>query len=286
MERFKVTRLVGILGIFANCFLFIIKIIVGLLFKSQSMIADGFNSITDVFASLMTSIGNKIASSDSDEDHNFGHGKAEYIFSMFISISILIISIKLLFDSIKSLFLANKIVFSYSLVIVCLITIIVKLSLYLYTRSLLKKENNILIKSSMLDHRNDIFLTSGVFLSIILSNFGFYFLDSIVGILISMWFMLTGIKLFRESYNVLMDVSLDNETCSKIIKMLLKDKKIIKVSDLHSIAIGYKFVVILTIHVKGDLKTSVSHEIANRAENKIKENFENIKEVFIHIHPV
>ena len=175
MERFKVTRTVGILGIFANCFLFLMKIIVGLFCKSQSMIADGFNSITDVFASLMTSIGNKIASADSDLDHNFGHGKAEYIFSMFISISILIIAIKLLYDSIKSLVFSNKLIFSYSLILVCIVTIIVKLALYLYTRSLLKKENNILIKSSMLDHRNDIFLTSGVLLSIILAKFGFYF---------------------------------------------------------------------------------------------------------------
>ena len=134
MDRFKVTKKVGILGIIANLFLFIVKIIFGLMSKSQAMIADSFNSIGDVFASLMTAIGNKIASCDSDEDHNFGHGKAEYIFSMFISISILVIGIKLLYDSISMFFRNNQVIFSWNLILVCILTIIIKLSLYIYTK--------------------------------------------------------------------------------------------------------------------------------------------------------
>ena len=113
MERFKITRRVGVLGFLANTVLFLMKMIVGIIFKSQSMIADGFNSIGDVFASLMTFIGNKIASGESDEDHNFGHGKAEYIFSMFISMSILVIAIKLLYDSCLSLINGNNVIFSF-----------------------------------------------------------------------------------------------------------------------------------------------------------------------------
>ncbi len=286
MNRFNVTKKVGILGIVSNFLLFFIKIITGLIFKSQSMIADSFNSIGDVFASLMTSIGNKIASGESDDDHNFGHGKAEYIFSMFISISILIIAIKLLYDSVMSLILGNKVIFSYSLILASVITIIVKLALYLYTKKLYKKENNILIKSSMLDNRNDMFLTSGVLVSAILSFFEIYFVDSIVGILISIWFFFSGLHLFKESYNVLMDISLDLETKNKIVKLILKNKNILKVSDVHSVSIGYKFILILTISVDGNLKTFKSHEIANNIEKKILESFENIKEVFIHIHPV
>ena len=79
-ERFKLTKRAGIFGIIGNIFLLIIKAIVGFVFKSHAMIADSFNSAGDIFASLMTFIGNKISSVPNDDDHNFGHGKAEYIF--------------------------------------------------------------------------------------------------------------------------------------------------------------------------------------------------------------
>ena len=285
-DRFKVTKKVGILGIIANLFLFIVKIIVGLMFKSQAMIADSFNSIGDVFASLMTSIGNKIASFDSDEDHNFGHGKAEYIFSMFISISILVIGIKLLFDSISMFFQNTKVIFSWNLILICILTIIIKFSLFIYTKKLYEKENNILIKSSMIDHRNDLFLTASVLISTIFSKYGIYFVDYLVGTIISVWFLLSGVKLFKESYNVLMDISLDFETQEKIMKTILKDKNIIKIDDLHSVSVGYKYIVVLTISVDGNLSTFNSHEVANSIEKKIIKRFENVKEVFVHINPM
>ena len=94
-ERFKSTKRAGILGVFGNIFLLVIKGIIGFICNSQAMIADAANSAGDIFASLMTFIGNKIASEPQDESHNFGHGKAEYIFSPFIRISMMIGSIKL-----------------------------------------------------------------------------------------------------------------------------------------------------------------------------------------------
>lgn len=286
MERFKKTKKIGILGILANLFLFILKIIVGLVSNSQAMIADSFNSIGDVFASLMTFIGNKIASGDSDEGHNFGHGKAEYIFSMFISISIIIIGIKLLYDSISSFIFKNEVIFSYNLIFVCIITILVKLGLYFYTKKINRKDNNILLKSNMLDHRNDIFLTLGVLISIIFSKYGINFIDSIFGIIISIWFLFSGIKLFKESFNILMDISLDKETKSKIEDMVLENDDVIKIDDIHSVSVGYKYIVVLTICVDGNLSTFLSHEVANNIENNIIEEFENIKEVFVHINPI
>lgn len=98
------------------------------------MIADAINSAGDIFASLMTAIGNKISSVPKDEDHNFGHGKAEYMFSLFISISMIVVSIKTIIDSAKTLFTGSEISFTWWLVVVCVITIITKLTLYIYTK--------------------------------------------------------------------------------------------------------------------------------------------------------
>jgi len=286
MKKINNVKKVGILGIIANLFLFIIKISVGIISQSQSMIADGFNSISDVFASLMTFIGNKLASNERDADHNFGHEKAEYIFSMFISISIFVIALKLLYSSVISLFTSNKVIFSYNLIIVSIVTIIIKLSLYMYTKYLYKKEPSILIKSNNIDHRNDIFLTLSVLISIVFSKFNIYFVDSLVGIIISIWFLISGINIFKESFSVLMDVALPDNTKDNIVSFIMKNNNVLKVEDIYSMSIGYKFIVVLTLCVDGNLSTFESHEIANSIENKIKYKFDNIKDVFIHIHPV
>lgn len=112
MDRFEVTKKAGMLGIIGNIFLLVIKSVVGILSHSQSMLADAANSAGDIFASLMTFIGNKIASEPNDDSHNFGHGKAEYIFSLFISIAMILVSFTLLYNSIVSLIKQSKLIFS------------------------------------------------------------------------------------------------------------------------------------------------------------------------------
>ena len=129
-ERFKITKKAGIYGIIGNMFLLSLKAIVGFASKSQAMIADCINSAGDIFASLMTFIGNKIASTPGDDDHNFGHGKAEYIFSLFIAISMILVSIKTLIDAVITLFTGNNMTFSWFLVTVCIITIATKAFLF------------------------------------------------------------------------------------------------------------------------------------------------------------
>ena len=133
MDRFKSTQKASIFGIIGNIFLLTIKTIVGIFTNSQAMIADGVNSAGDIFSSLMTFIGNKIASKPRDDDHNLGHGKAEYIFSMLVSISMILISLKLFEGSIKALLNPEKYMFSWWLVIVCIATIATKLCLYIYS---------------------------------------------------------------------------------------------------------------------------------------------------------
>ena len=100
MDRYESTKIAGIIGIIGNIFLLIIKSFIGFISHSQAMIADAANSAGDIFASIMTFIGNKIASEPKDKSHNFGHGKAEYVFSLFISISMMFVASKLLIDCI------------------------------------------------------------------------------------------------------------------------------------------------------------------------------------------
>ena len=285
MQRYKSTKLASILGIVGNLFLLIIKAIIGFITNSQAMIADAFNSAGDIFSSLMTFIGNKIASKPSDDDHNLGHGKAEYIYSMLISIFIFITSCVILKNSILSIF-NNKYHFSKWLIIVCIVTIIVKLALYIYTYKIYKKHNNLLVKANSDDHRNDCVITFFNLVSCLLTLKGIYIFDCILGILISLWIMITAYKLFKESYDVLMDKSISDETKNKVYEIIKKHNEIIKIQHFNSTPVGYKYQISFTIFVDGNLSTFDSHNIANKLERQIEKEIEEIYLTVIHVNPM
>ena len=283
-ERFKVTKRVGIYGMIGNIFLLLIKAVVGFASKSQAMIADCINSAGDIFASLMTFIGNKIASTPGDEDHNFGHGKAEYIFSLFIAISMIFVSLKTIIDAVITLFTGNEIIFSWWLVAVCIITISTKAFLFFYTRAMYKKYNNILLEASMQDHRNDCIITTFTLISILLSLKGINWFDSIVGIGISAWICKTGIEIFMESYNILMDVSIDEDTKDIILDLVHAYKEVKGVNGISSTPVGYQYIVVLTIAVDGNMTTFDSHKLADDLEKNIVE-LDKVYKAIVHVEP-
>ena len=285
MDRFKATKKASILGVLGNLFLLIIKGIIAILSNSQSLLADAFNSAGDILSSLMTYIGNRISSKKADDDHNLGHGKAEYIYSLLISITMLVLSASVIKSAIDSLIHNTKVNYSIWLIIVCIVTILTKFCLFLYTNYLYKKTNNILIKANRTDHRNDILVTTLTLISIILGSIGINYIDSIVGILISLWIMLTAISLFKESYNVLMDKSIDNETKDKVLNLIKEHKEVIKIQHFNSTPVGYKYQISFTIFVDGNLSTFESHKIANHLEREIEEKFKEIYLTVIHINP-
>ncbi len=286
MNRYSSIKIASILGIFGNIFLLIIKGAIGLVTNSQAMIADSFNSAGDIVSSVMTYIGNKIASKPSDEDHNLGHGKAEYIYSMLISIAMILMALKIFNNSLLALIHQNTYQFSFWLIIVCLVTIIVKLSLFIYTNKLSKKYNNLLIKSNSYDHRNDCILTTFNLLSCLLALWNIYFLDGIVGLGISVWIIYTSIKIFIDSYNVLMDKSISFESRQKVLDIVKSHDEIKKITHFNSTPVGYQYQISLTIFVDGNLSTFDSHAIADNLEKEITNKIDEIYLTVIHVNPI
>lgn len=212
-------------------------------------------------------------------------GKSEYIFSLLISISMIAISIKLLIDSITSLIFGNIVNYSISLVIVCIVTIITKLLLFIYTNRLNKKYDNILLKANSKDHFNDCIVTSFTLISILLASIEIYWVDGVVGLGIALWICFTGIKIFIESYNVLMDISIDENTKDIILDLIHTYKEIKSVENIYSTPSGYKYIIILTICLDGNMSTFDSHSLADSLEKDIK-MLDNVSNVIIHVNPV
>lgn len=284
--KFKEIKKASLLGIFGNLFLLLIKGIVGFISGSQAMIADAFNSASDILSSIMTFFGQRIASKPKDEDHNLGHGKAEYIYSMLISIIMIIMVFKVFKDSIVNLFTLEKATFTPWLIVVCALTIIIKIGLFLYTNRLYKKNKSLLLKANRNDHRNDCILTSLNLIACVLGYYGIYFVDSVAGIFISIWIFIVAYKIFIESYDILMDKSIDDETKEKVYKVISAHKEIKKISHFNSTPVGYMYQISFTIFVDGNLSTFDSHEIANNLEKEIDKMFPEIYLTVIHVNPI
>ena len=286
MDRFKAANRASILGMIGNIFLFLIKVIVGFISNSQAMIADAFNSASDILSSFMTYIGNRVASKDADEDHNLGHGKAEYIYSMLISIVMFILGSKILIDSILSIINPDKFHFSIWLVIVCIVTIVIKLSLYLYTRNIGKKYNNLLVEANSKDHRNDVVITSCNLVAAICSLYGLTYVDGIVGLGISLWIVYTAIKIYKDSYDVLMDKTISSETKDKVLAIIEEHDEVLKIQHFNATPVGYRYMVNFSIFVDGNLSTFGSHAIADHLEEEIDEKVPEIYLTVIHVNPM
>lgn len=286
MKRYEKVKAASILGIIGNIFLFIIKIIVGLFSKSQAMIADAFNSGGDILSSVITYIGNKIAIKPKDDDHNLGHGKAEYIYSMILSLVMILTSLVLLSSVFKSLINNSSYTFSIWLVIVSLITIFIKLSLFIYTDKIAKTYNNLLIEANSKDHRNDMIITTLNLISIYLSYNGIYYFDNIIGIIIVIWIMFSSIKIFVRSYDVLMDKSISLDTKKEVLNIIKEHKEIKKINHFNSTPIGYRYQISFTIFVDGNLSTFESHQIADNLEKEINKKIDEIYLTVIHVNPI
>ena len=286
MNKFKTINKASIIGMVGNIFLLIIKFTIGAITNSQSMLADAINSASDIFSSIMTFIGNKIASIPRDEDHNLGHGKAEYIYSLLISVAMGLMAITVFKSACLSLINKTEYTFNIWLIIICIITIITKLLLYIYTNNLSKKYNNLLLEANAKDHRNDCYLTTLNLIACLLSLKDIYFIDGAVGIIISIFIFATAIKIFIKSYDVLMDKSLDEQTKYKVYDIIKRHPEIKKIIHFNSTPIGYQYQISFTIYVDGNLSTFESHKIADNLEKEIQKNMDEIYLTVIHVNPI
>ncbi len=284
MERHQVTQRVALLGIIFNILLLFAKLFIGFISRSQAMIADGFNSAGDVFSSLMTYIGNRIASQPEDQNHPYGHGKAEYIFSMIISFSLLLVAISIFRESLLSVLHHEIFIFSWWLIGVAIATIILKLSLFIYTNKVGKIHTSLLILANAEDHRNDVFVTAATLLGIILGRYGFYWVDGIVGIGISIWIAYTGFRIFMDAFNVLMDTNIDQSFKEDIIGVILSVQGVDHIDDIIAKPVGFQVIIIAKVSANGNLTINEGHSIAAQIRKKLR-GYKHISDVVVHVNP-
>ena len=142
-----------------------------------------------------------------------------------------------------------------------------------------------LLTANLKDHRNDCIATTFTLISTLLSLINIYWFDNIVGIGISVWICYTGAKIFVESYNILMDKSLDENYRNIVLDIIKKYPEIQKTNHFTSSPVGYRYLISITIFVDGNMTTFKSHEIADKLEKELNK-LEFVYLAIIHVNPI
>ena len=158
------------------------------------------------------------------------------------------------------------------------------LSIFVYKKSREKISQYFVRIKYERNHRNDCIVTTFTLISVLFTLFGIYWFDGVVGIGISIWIGYTGISIFLESYNVLMDVSIDEKTKDLILDIAHSYKDIKNIYNISSTPVGSQYMVFITIGVDGNMSTFDSHILANSLEENVSE-LDNVYNAIVHVEP-
>ena len=278
----------GIVGIICNLILCIIKITVGLISGSISILADGFNNLSDMGSSLVTIIGFKLAGKPADRDHPFGHGRMEYMSAFIVSVLILIVGIDLMESSVKSLINNTKTpTYGTLAIIVLIISVLVKLWMFAFNRKLGNKISSDVLKATAKDSLNDSLATTAILVSVgvsLLVPLPFN-LDALMGVLVSIFILWSGISSAKETLDEILGKPPEKELIETIETTILSFREFVGIHDLivHNYGPGRQFA---TVHVEvpQDIDVVKCHEQVDLCEKLVGEQLD--LQLVIHMDPI
>jgi len=285
-SRYEEATKVTLISIIWNVVLTFIKVLGGILGKSNAMIADGLHSASDIISSIGVLIGNKIAKTPNDKEHNYGHEKAETLVSFLLSMLLIGVALKISLNGINSLIhLSDVQVPTFLPLIISVISIGVKEYQYKITIKVAKKINSPSLKADAWHHRSDALSSVAAFIGIGGSLLGFKALDPIATVFVGLFVAKVGLDIFKDAINELMDYSIDENDESQIITIANDTDGVLNIGELRTRKHGSMAYVDLTICVNKDLTVLQGHEIANKLEISILEELQIVKGITVHVEP-
>lgn len=283
--RTSVGKLSGIVGIFSNLFLFVIKFVIGTIVHSVSIQADGVNNLTDAGSNIISILSFHLANKPADKDHPFGHERTETIASLFVGILILVLGFETAKESISKVIHPGSIDFRIASVIILLISIIVKFWMYAYNKKFSKTYDSSLLEATALDSISDVCGTTAVLVSTLLSPVLHFNLDGYMGIVVSGIILYGAYGLLRDMINSLIGEAPDPELVHNIVDMIMVHPAILGVHDmmLHNYGPNKIFA---SAHVEVDSSKDIfeTHDHIDNIEREVKKNM-NI-DLVLHMDPV
>lgn len=258
----------GIVGIISNALLCAFKLVVGFIGHSITLVADAINNLSDAGSSVVTLIGFKLSGMPPDKDHPFGHARYEYITELIVAMVILFIGIVLLKSSIEKCITPEEVsvtVFTYVVIAVAIVMKLLQMLLYL---DFSKAIDSGALKASAMDSRNDVIATTAVLISTIVIDVTGYNIDGYMGIVVSLFIIVSSILLLKEAMSPILGEKPDEKLVKDIEEKILSYNGVIGVHDLvvHSYGANHCF-VIAHVEVPQNVDIVKSHDVIDTIEH-------------------
>lgn len=261
-----------------------LKIIIGSIIKSTSMTADGFHSLSDGASNIVGLIGIHFASQPEDEKHPYGHRKYETLAGLLISIMLFLAAGQVILNAferfrepvIPEVTLESLLLLVFTLIVNIIVTLV-------EYRKGVELNSQILISDSM-HTRSDIYISSGVLLTLIAVKAGLPpVIDPLVSLIVAGFIIHAAYEIFRENSDVLLDSAAIDAGEIRELVMAFPDVK--GVHNIRSRGGINDLYIDLHIEVSPKLDVKSSHQLAHDIENAIREKYHSNSEVIIHVEP-
>mgnify|MGYP001486714581 CR=1 FL=1 len=291
-QRFAKAEFAAWMGIAGNLGLALLKGVAGWLSGSKALLADAFNSASDVAGSIAVLIGLKASQMPPDKDHPYGHGKAEPIAAIIVSVLILVVGLEVGMNAIQTLTSGVSAPPAWYALVAIFFSIIVKEAMFQYKYRLGRKIASHSLVASAWDDRSDVYSSLAALLGVGGALIGqwagisaLYLLDPLAGLFVALLILRTGYRLVMESIHNTMDHVLHDEDASELLETIQSVKGVIAVDDLRAREHGHYVIVDVKISVNPKISVMEGHGIAKAVKQELMRRHEHVTDVLIHVNP-
>jgi cation diffusion facilitator family transporter len=279
------------ISLISNVVLTVLKIVVGLLFNSQVLLADGVHNAGDVIASIAALSAMRVSKRPPDEGHPYGHGKAEVVGACFVAIILGIAALYIGYHSVLALFeTPHKATFA--VLIAAAISLIWKQVLYVYTIKIGKKEDSKGLIATAYDHLADVYASLAAVIGIGLAMIGDHYHisllaygDPVAGIIVAFLVLKLAIEMGRESVDVLMEKNIDSEIMEIIIEVVRSVSEVKRIDRIRAREHGHYIIVDVRVSIPATLSIQEGHDVSKEIKQAIMTRHTNVEEVLVHLNP-
>jgi cation diffusion facilitator family transporter len=279
-------------GIIVNIFLTVLKGIGGMMTGSRALLADALHSASDIAGSIVILFAVKIANKPPDAEHPYGHGKAEDIASIIVSLLLIVVGIEISISSIKVFFGDIPAAPGKMALIILIISILIKEALFHYKLWLGKKYRSTALVSEAWHHRSDAFSSLAALAGVVLALLGAYFHvpfliygDALAGIVVSIIVIKVGYQLARDSFNVVLEKVLANEDIKAYEKTVHAIDGVLRIDQLLARTHGRYVIIDIKISVDPTITVQHGHSIAARTKVALIQQHTEVEDVLVHVNP-
>ncbi len=284
-ERFKIGNRVMLITIILNILLTVLKVGIGIIGNSTATIADGLHSASDIITSVGVIVGMFLASRPKDDQHQYGHEKAESIAGFLLAIILVMTGLKIGYDAIRLLFGQSFQIPHILTAWVAGVSIVIKEYQYRITMKAAESLNSNAMRGDAWHHRSDALSSVAVLGGILGARLGFGFLDPLAGAVVSLIVVKIGLGLLKSGIDELMDSAIDGEQMEEIHKEINGLEGVIAINEMRGRKHGSMAYMDIKICVNPLISVYTGHNIGEKVEELVKSKVDNVKDVVVHLDP-